>query len=486
MHHLARLDHRYVWHPFTQMRDWLKREPLVLVSGKGAVLRDVHGREYLDANSSIWTNLHGHNHPVINRAITNQLRKVAHTSALGFANEPAALLAEQLIRTANPSTLRRTAPRLEKVFFSDDGATAVEVALKLAYEYARRSGRARRPRFLCLEGAYHGDTVGAVSLGHIELFHKTYSGLLFRTDTAPAPYCYRCRFNRATPERADAREYRKCNSECLSQLENQFQKRKAAGEGYAGFVFEPLIQGAAGMIAQPSGWLRRAAEVARGHGALLLADEVMTGFGRTGFKVQQRLSSVAAAFNPKASTSLYGSHHEGVQPDFLALAKGLTGGYLPMAATLTTQAVFDAFLGEYGEFKTFFHGHSYTANQVGAAAGLVSLGLLQTLDSRRSRARIQAALAAELQSLWTLPNTGDIRQVGLIAGVELVRDFRTRQPFELAQRVGIRVCDAMARRGVLTRPIGNVIVLMPPYCTTRRQLARMVGVLHESIRETLG
>jgi adenosylmethionine---8-amino-7-oxononanoate aminotransferase len=336
MHPLAKLDHRYLWHPFTQMRDWLKREPILIVEGRGARLRDVHGREYLDANSSIWTNLHGHRHAGINAAIRRQLGKIAHSSALGFANEPASLLAARLVDAANALDKPNTRParkskivnrKLSKVFFSDDGSTAMEVALKLAYQFARRTGRSQKPRFLTLDESYHGDTVGAVSLGHIGLFHTAYAGLLFKTDKVMAPYCYRCPFNRARPERADARDYRQCNWQCLDLLERKFAAQKKRGNPYAAFVFEPLIQGAAGMIPQPAGWLARTAEIARAHNALLIADEVMTGFGR--------------------AESLFACHREGVQPDFMALAKGLTGGYLPLAATLTTQAVFDAFLGEY-------------------------------------------------------------------------------------------------------------------------------------------
>jgi adenosylmethionine-8-amino-7-oxononanoate aminotransferase len=491
MHPLAKLDHQFVWHPFTQMRDWLKREPVVIAAGKGAVLRDVQGREYLDANSSIWTNLHGHHHPRINAAIQQQLKKVAHSSALGLANEPASLLAEKLVRATNPQSAIRN-PQLEKVFFSDDGSTALEVALKLAYEFTQRtrpaSRRQNEPRFLSLEGAYHGDTVGAVSLGHIDLFHKSYSGLLFKTDKVMSPYCYRCPFNRAKPERADAREYRQCNWECIGLVEKKFESQKRKGNPYAAFVFEPLIQGAAGMIPQPPGWLRRVTEIARRHGALLIADEVMTGFGRTGC-LEFRLQAVSStSFPPEGGTpnTLFASHHEGVQPDFLCLAKGLTGGYLPMAATLTTQTVFDAFLGEYQEFKTFFHGHSYTANQLGAAAALASLEILQSEKSLRARQNLETNLRDELQLLWSLPNVGDIRQAGLIAGVELVRDWRTREPFDLRERAGIRVCEAMARRGVLTRPVGNVIVLMPPYCTTPVQARKMVRAVFDSIREVFG
>lgn len=481
MHPLAKLDQSYVWHPFTQMRDWLQHEPIVITSGQGAVLRDVHGKEYLDANSSIWTNLHGHNHPKINSALRRQLKKISHSSALGLANEPAALLAEKLIEVANPGRPRRagdSTPYLGKVFFSDDGSTAMEVALKLAYEFARRTGRSKNPKFLSLEGAYHGDTVGAVSLGHIDLFHKTFSGLLFKTDKVMAPYCYRCPFNRARPERADAREYRRCQWECVGQMEQKFAAQRKNGNSYAALIVEPLMQGAAGMIPQPAGWLRRVADIARHHGTQLIADEVMTGFGRTG------IAPAHAGARPKPPAtegSLFACHHENVQPDFLAVAKGLTGGYLPMAATLTTPAVFEAFLGEYDEFKTFFHGHSFTGNQLGAAAALASLDLLEQTASLQARARLETAMRTELNQLWQRPQVGDIRQVGLVAGIELVKDWRTREPFPLEERAGIRVCEAMAKMGVLTRPIGNVIVLMPPYCTTAAQVKTMVAALNAAI-----
>jgi adenosylmethionine-8-amino-7-oxononanoate aminotransferase len=526
MHRLAQLDHRFLWHPFTQMRDWRRHEPIVIAEGRGTVLRDVHGREYLDANSSIWTNLHGHNQPKLNAAIRQQLGKIAHSSALGLANEPASLLAGKLIEAANgiydlrfsicdsnanPARKSKVKNRkLEKVFFSDDGSTALEVALKLAYEFTRRvrsqsakqapagpklpsegrSSPAAPPKFLSLEGAYHGDTVGAVALGHIDLFHRSYAGLLFQTDQVMAPYCYRCPFNRAQPERADAREYRKCHWECIDKVEQKFSAQKKKGNPYAAFVFEPLMQGAAGMIPQPPGWLRRATGLARAHGALLIADEVMTGFGRSGFVAtvcDRRTSSdnFGDGHRPPLQQNLFASHHEGVQPDFLCLAKGLTGGYLPMAATLTTEKVFNAFLGKYEEFKTFFHGHSFTANQLGAAAALANLEILQNSRSIRSRQMLEKLLHEELQTLWALPNVGDIRQVGLIAGIELVKDWRTREPLALRERAGIRVCEAMARRGVLTRPIGNVIVLMPPYCTTPAQLRKMVAALGDGVKVTL-
>jgi adenosylmethionine-8-amino-7-oxononanoate aminotransferase len=487
------------------MRDWLKREPLVITAGHGAVLRDVRGREYLDANSSIWTSLHGHNHPRLNAALRRQLTKIAHSSALGLANEPASLLAERLVQIANPVQPAKTpgasaksalgANRLKKVFFSDDGSTAMEVALKLAYEFTRRSGPSKKPRFLSLENAYHGDTVGAVALSHIALFHQQYRGLIFKTDKVMSPYCYRCRFNRARPERADAREYRKCQWECLGLLERKLKTQRHKGTPYAAFVFEPLIQGAAGMIPQPAGWLNRAAAIAREQGAFLLADEVMTGFGRTGTgALRQESLQTTPPTGPGSRQRaqqtidkplLLACQQENVQADFVALAKGLTGGYLPMAATLTTQKIFDAFLGTYEEFKTFFHGHSFTGNQLGAAAALENLKLLETPNSINARRVLEKTLAEELKRLWARSKVGDIRQVGLCVGVELVKNWRTREPFQLRERAGIRVCEAMSRRGVLTRPIGNVVVLMPPYCSSKPQVQKMVRAMDEAIAEVL-
>ncbi len=445
------------------MRDWLKREPIVIVGGKGAVLRDARGNEYLDGNSSIWTNLHGHCHPKINAAIRHQLGQIAHSSALGLANRPASLLAEKLIQAANSGPAQNAGRTLRRVFFSDDGSTAVEAALKMAHQFACRARPGSEPKFLAVGGAYHGDTIGAVSLGHIDLFHRAYGGLLFKSDSVPSPYCYCCPFNQAQPERADAREYRRCHWECAGQVERKFSAQKKKGSAYAAFIVEPLMQGAAGMIAHPKGWLHRAAAIARGHGALLIADEVMTGFGRSG--------------------PLFACHQESVQPDMMALAKGMTGGYLPMAATLTTQRIFNAFLGRYDEFKTFYHGHSYTANQLGAAASLASLELLQSPQCLKARRMLEKTLRAELESLWSLPAVGDIRQVGLMVGVELVKHWETRERFAARERVGIRVCEGMARRGVLTRPVGDVIVLMPPYCTTPAQARRMVAALRESVAE---
>ncbi len=485
MHPIAKLDHKFLWHPFTQMKDWLTREPIVIRSGKGSVLVDVKGRQYLDANSSIWTNIHGHRNPKIDKALRRQLEKISHSSALGLASEPAPKLAARLITAAvtpakkrnfpSPRARLPSSPSLTKVFFSDDGSTAMETGIKLATEFAKRTRGITKPRFLSLEGAYHGDSVGASSMGHIQLFRRSCTSILFKCDTVMSPYCYRCPFNKAKPEKADARSYRQCEWQCVDVVERAFARQNKKGAPYALFALEPLIQGAAGMIPQPEGWLSRVCEIARHYGTLTLLDEVMTGFGRATTKLL-----------PNGRSELFAFQREGVTPDMVALAKGMTGGYLPMAATLISQPIFDAFLGEYEEFKTFFHGHSYTANQLGSAAALANLDLLESPRVRKHRATMEVELQEGLNILWKSPWVGDIRQVGLIVGVELVKNQRDRTPFKLQDRVGIRVCEAMAKKGVLTRPIGNVIVLMPPFSTTVPQLHTMMTVLFESLRETLG
>lgn len=472
---LIALDHQHSWHPFTQMQDWMESDPILISSGKGSVLTDRKGRTYLDANASIWTNLHGHRHPAINRAIRKQLDRISHSSYLGLANEPASLLAGELVHHANPASLQNVGT-LNRVFYSDDGSTAMETALKMAYTFAQRVRNHRKPRFASVDQAYHGDTLGAVSVGHIDLFHKSYGGLLFPSASIPSPYCYRCPFNKARPERADARSYRRCGWECTNKVDQVFTKARRQGNPISGLVVEPLMQGAAGMVPQPHGWLRKISEITRSHGALLIADEVMTAFGRTTEPKDEPQKGLAP---------LLACHQEQVQPDIAGIAKGLSGGYLPFAATLASDEIFGAFLGSYPEFKTFFHGHSYTGNQLGAAASLASLELLAGEKCRKARASIAGTSEVCLGRLWNLQSVGDVRRAGTVTGVELVRDWKTREPIPLEERAGIRVCQAMARMGVLTRPIGNVVVLMPPYSTSRDQVARMFEVLERAIRKVL-
>ncbi|HEX4138857.1 MAG TPA: adenosylmethionine--8-amino-7-oxononanoate transaminase [Candidatus Methylacidiphilales bacterium] len=454
----AELDRAHVWHPFTQMRDWNDpaHVPVVIVEGHGAVLKAEDGREYLDGNSSIWTNLHGHRRVEIDEAIRAQLGRIAHSSFLGLTNDVAAQLAHELVEV--------TGLRGHKVFFSDDGSTAMEAALKMVYQARMQRGETKRTEFISLGFGYHGDTIGAMSVGHSTVFHLAYKPLLFRTHDVVCPACYRCPYNQAKPmPGTDARETRDCEWECIGELKDELER---LGDTTSALVLEPRIMGAAGMKMQPHGYLQKAAAVCRERGAWLVLDEVMTGFGRTG--------------------TMFAFEQEGVTPDLVALAKGLTGGYLPLAATLASPEIFEAFLGEYAELKTFFHGHSYTGNALGCAAAMANLRIFateQTLERNAALARHLGKLAAKF---WEHPNVGDVRQEGLICAIELVRDFESRQPFDFAERVGHRVCEAARAHGLLTRPIGDVLVLMPPYCVTEAQLEAMVEALWRGVKEVLG
>jgi len=451
----AELDRAHVWHPFTQMRDWNAGDPIVIVEGNGAVLKAGDGREYLDGNSSIWTNLHGHRRPEIDAAIRAQLDRIAHSSFLGLTNDVAPQLARQLVEAAGLPD--------HKVFFSDDGSTAMEAALKMVYQARIQRGETRRTTFLSLANGYHGDTVGAMSAGHSPTFHRAYKPLLFETREVMSPACYRCFHNRAEPVRgADARATRQCQWECLDELTTALD---APGDTASAFVLEPRVQGAAGMTMHPHGYLEGAAAACRERGVWLILDEVMTGFGRTG--------------------TMFAFQDEDVVPDAIALAKGLTGGYLPVAATLASNEIFEAFLGDFSEMKTFFHGHSYTGNALGCAAALANLKIFETDATLEKNVGKQRLLADRLAVFWNHPNVGDVRQEGLIAAIEIVRDFKTRAPFPFTERIGHRICEAAQKHGLLTRPIGDVLVLMPPYCTTEAQLGQMVEALWLALGEIL-
>lgn len=436
-------DRRYLWHPFTQMQEWEQQEPLIIDRGRGPYLIDSNGKRYLDGTSSIWVNLHGHRHPALDRAIKKQLDKIAHSTLLGLSNPPAIRLARALVRIA-PKGLTR-------VFYSDNGSTAVEIALKMAVQYWQQQPRDAGPKrsFLHLKLAYHGDTVGAVSVGNIELFHSRFKSLLFPTVEADPPYCYRCPLSLSYPA---------CRMACLAPIE---QILKTRHRELAGFIIEPLVQAAAGMLTSPPGYLKQVRELCTKYDVLLIADEVATGFGRTG--------------------KMFACQHEGVVPDMMAISKGLTGGYMPLAATLTTDEIYRAFLGRYEDFKTFFHGHSYTGNPLGCA---VALANLEVFEKDRTLSRLQPKIkrmARLLQPLLQLPHVGDIRQRGFMAAIELVEDKKTRKPYPLEARMGHRVCGITRQRGLLLRPLGNVIMLIPPLSTTLAELRRMIETVRDAI-----
>jgi adenosylmethionine-8-amino-7-oxononanoate aminotransferase len=450
---LIALDKRYLWHPFTPMSAWSSEghEPIVIAKGEGAVLEDARGRRYLDGNSSIWTNTHGHAHPRIDAALRAQLERIAHCSALGLTNDRAPLLAQRLIELLQPGGTHQA-------FFSDDGATAVETAIKMAWQARRLRGETKRVRFLSLRGSYHGDTVGAMSVGHVPVFHSAFSGLLYETRQIPMPDGYRDTHRDTPPVRGvSSTQTQGDGAAYLEELERILDEE---AETAVALVMEPRIAGVAGFVFHPHGYLRRAAELCRERGIWLILDEVMTGFGRTG--------------------AMFACQREGVVPDLIALAKGLTGGYLPLAATLASREIQQAFAGH-----TFYHGHSYTANPLGCAAALANLEVFEEEETLSRIANLSVSLGRCAEELWEHPNVGDIRVEGAIAAIELVRDFATRARFDPAERVGARVCEAARRHGLLTRPIGDVILLMPPYCTTEHQIATMVDAVRQALLEVL-
>ncbi len=427
---LRRLDHAHFWHPFTQMADWCASEedPLVLVSGRGAILTDAQGRDYFDGNSSIWTNLHGHRHPAIDAAIRDQLDRLAHCSALGFSNEPAIRLAAKLVEVAPGDSLTR-------VFFTDDGSTAIECACRMAAQFRARTGEEDRNRFVVFDGAYHGDTIGAASLGGIASFHTLHGAAGYPV-------------------------HRVGSVETLEEME------AAAAAQVNAVVIEPLVQGAAGMRLWPAGMLRRLREWCDRHGAFLILDEVMTGFGRTG--------------------RLFACEHESVVPDFLCLAKGLTGGYLPLAATLTTERVYAAFLGRYEELKTFFYGHSYCGNPLGCAAALANLRVFEderVLESLPAKIEVLAEALAEVGKRCR--SFGEIRQIGLIAAIDLV-DAGTGEALDWRLETGARTCRRARAHGLLTRPIRDTLALMPPLCSSVDQIRSAVLALERATVEVCG
>ena len=442
---LRRADKAHLWHPFTQMQEWVDGDPVVIASAERELLIDTEGNRYVDGASSLWCNLHGHRRPEIDEAIRSQLGRVAHSTLLGLASAPSIELAERLAAIA-PDGLTR-------VFYSDSGATAVEVALKMAFQYWQQCGRPRpdKTKFVCLDLAYHGDTLGAVSVGGIDLFHSIYRPLLFETIRAPSPYCYRC------PLQEDPAT---CGMACAAAMEAILAAR---ADEVAAVILEPLVQGAGGMITHPDGYLRRVADACRAHDVLLICDEVATGFGRTG--------------------RMFACEHEGVRPDLLCLAKGISGGYLPLAATLATEAIYQAFLGDSGEGRTFFHGHTYTGNALACAAGVASLDVFEKDRVLERIGELQAALAEALAPLAAMPHVGQVRRRGLMAGIELVADSSTREPYPPEQRRGRSVCLAARKHGVWIRPLGDVVVLMPPYCIGDESLARLVEGTGAAISE---
>lgn len=434
-------DRETVWHAFTQMRDY---EPFIIEKAYGCTLVDIDGREFIDGVSSLWCNVHGHRHPQLNAAIHAQLDKVAHVTSLGMSNPTTICLARRLVDLAPTG--------LEHVFFSDDGATAVEVALKMAFQYWRQCPQPQpeKTKYIAFADAYHGDTLGSVSVGGVARFHEMFKPLLFDVIRLPAPVVYR--------RPPDVSEHELCRY-YLDQLEQELQRQH---QQIAALVIEPLVQAAAGMRVQPDGYLNGVRELTQKYNVLLIADEVAVGMGRTG--------------------TMFACEQENVSPDFLCLAKGLTGGYSPLAATLTTRRIWEAFLGDYSESKTFFHGHTFGGNPLGAAVALASLDVFLEENTLSKLAGKIEQLEKHLARIGQMDHVGNVRQKGLIAGIELVQDRETDTPFPWQEAHGMQVCQHALSLGVWLRPLGNVIVIMPPLSIELQQLDQIANAVEQGIQ----
>jgi len=439
------VDKKFLWHPFTQMRDWENDNPVIITEGRGSYLKDMYGKWYIDGVSSLWVTIHGHGKKEIDDAIKDQVDKISHSTLLGLTHPPAVTLSEMLIKIAPKG--------LSRVFYSDSGSTAVEIGLKMAYQYWQLKGEKNKKSFLSLRNAYHGDTIGALSVGGIDLFHNIFSPLLFNSFQVPSPYCYRCELGK---------QYQTCKMFCLEKMEALLKRRH---EEIAAIIIEPLVQGAGGMLVSPPGYLKGVKRLCRKYKVLMIADEVATGFGRTG--------------------KMFACEHENISPDILCLAKGITGGYLPLAATITTEKIYRQFLGKYKDFKTFFHGHTYTGNQLACSAAIASLTIFKKEKTIRNMQKKIYTLEKALQPIAQLSHVGDVRQKGFMVGIELVKNKKSKDPYPVEKRTAWQVCNRAREKGLLIRPLGDVIVLMPPLSISNQELKSLVRITAEAITEVI-
>lgn len=439
---LAQRDLKHIWHPCSQMKDYEALPPIPIESGSGAVLTDVSGNTYLDCISSWWCNLHGHSHPAMNAAISRQLDKLEHVIFANFTHEPAVTLAEKLVEL--------TPPGLDKVFFSDNGSAAVEIAMKMSFHYHQQTGQFQRKRFAALADAYHGETLGALSVSDLDLYSQIYKPLMLDVLRLPAPDCYRC---------ARGLDRSSCDAPCFEDTQAVLADY---GESLSAVLVEPLIQGAAGMKIYPPIFLKKLSEAAKASGAHLIADEIAVGFGRTG--------------------TLFACEQAQISPDFMCLSKGLTGGYMPMSAVMTTNQVYEAFYDDYGSLRAFLHSHTYSGNAMACAAALASLELLMNEHSLAHTARKGAYLAEKTrQKAEGNPRVGEVRSLGMLTAIELVSDPDSKAGFPFEERVGYQIYQRALKKGLLLRPLGNVLYFLPPYCITEAQMDTMVSVCFECI-----
>jgi len=443
MNSWVKKDLRYIWHPYTQMKDCEKSPPILIERAKGAKLYDKRGRLYYDTISSWWCNVHGHNHPAIKRAINKQLGSLEHVLFAGFTHRPAIELAEGLI-SISPKNLT-------KVFFSDNGSTSVETALKLSFQYWHNIGRKKKTKFISLDAAYHGDTIGAMSVGGVSLFNSLFSPLFFKSFKVASPYCYHCPMGRERPS---------CDIDCIRPLESLLKNKSSE---IAAMILEPLVMGASGMIIYPKEYLRRAAALTKKYNVHLILDEVATGFGRTG--------------------KMFACQHLSVQPDLICLSKGITSGYLPLAATLTTQKIYQAFYDDYDKKKTFYHGHTYTANPISCSAAVASLALFKRERTLERVAKLCPSFHKGLEEFRGLPIVGDVRYIGMIGALELVKDKKRKIPFSFTERIGKVIYERGLKSGIILRPLGNVVYFCLPLCIKEREIHTILRRAYKVISE---
>jgi len=439
-------DLAYVWHPYTQMKDCRTMPPLLIEKAKGMKLYAGNGSFYYDTIASWWCNVHGHNHPRIKRAIKKQLDSLEHVLFAGFTHKPAILLAEKLVKLAPEN--------LTKVFFSDNGSTAVEVALKMSFQYWRNTGALKKKAFVCLDHGYHGDTIGAMSVGGVDLFNEAFAPLFFPAYKVPSPYCYRCPMGK---------DKKSCAIDCARPLEKLLTER---GKEIAGLIIEPLVMAAGGMIIYPSEYLTKVGELAEKFNVHCIVDEVATGFGRTG--------------------TMFACEQADIRPDFMCVSKGITSGYLPMGVTLTTEKVFQAFCADYTRKKTFYHGHTYTANPLACSAANACLDIFQRDNVLPALKPLIIQLRQSLEDFRGMERVGDVRSLGMIGAIELVKDKRRKTPFSFNERIGLAVYKNGLKKNLLLRPLGNIVYFFLPVCVTRKELAVIMQRSRKVLSETLG
>lgn len=438
-------DFEYIWHPFTQMKDYETDKPIIIERGEGIYVYDIKGNKYIDAVASWWVNTLGHSNKRLNKALSRQAEKIEHVIFSGFTHKPAIELAEKLVQI--------TPEPLKKVFFSDNGSTAVEVALKMAYQYWAQVGKSEKSKFVALKNSYHGDTLGVVSIGGCDLFHKIYKPLLFDIFQAPSPYCYRCTMGQTQGN---------CNFECAYEIENIL---KANHKEIAAVVIEPMIQGAGGMIIYPKEYLKIVRELCDKYDVLLIDDEVAMGFGRTG--------------------KMFACEHAAISPDIMCIAKGITAGYMPLAATLSTQKIYDAFYDDYEKTKTFYHGHSFTGNPLACSVAVENLKILEEEKILEKNQPKIKHLKKGLEKFRNLKNVGDIRSLGMIGAVEIVENQISKAPFDFKDRIEMKIYKKGLENGIIMRPIGNTFYFMPPYVITEKEISEMLDIAYKTIDEIL-